>query len=149
MRYAARAIIVRNEDNNQQILLMRRNKFGKVYYILPGGGVNAGESPDQALYREIKEETGVGIRDHQLVFIEDAGAPYGTQFIFKCVYTGGEPSLSPFSEEAKIQELGSNLYEPMWVSVSELPGAAFVSIALRDALVASIAHGFPAEPVKI
>jgi 8-oxo-dGTP diphosphatase len=154
MRYAARAIIVRNQadhqDNpGQEILLMRRNKFGKIYYILPGGGVNAGESPEQALYREIKEETGVVINNHQLVFMEDAGAPYGTQFIYQCTYVSGEPVLSPFSEESKIQELGSNLYEPMWVPTRELADSAFVSIALRDAIVRALSTGFPAEPVKI
>jgi 8-oxo-dGTP diphosphatase len=143
MRY--RAIITRNQD----ILLMRRNKFGKIYYILPGGGVNAGESPEQALYRELKEETSVTISDHRLVFIEDAGAPYGTQFIYLCTYVSGEPVLSPFSEEAKIQELGSNLYEPMWVPALELAGSSFVSQALRDAIVTGIADGFPAEAVKV
>jgi 8-oxo-dGTP diphosphatase len=145
MRYAARAIIVRNQD----ILLMRRNKFGKVYYILPGGGVNAGESPEQALYRELAEETGVVVRDHRLVFTEEAGAPYGTQFVYVCTYVSGEPALSPDSEEAKIHALGSNLYEPMWVPVHEVAHLAFNSPALRGAVVNAMATGFPNTPLKI
>lgn len=48
----SRAIILNTEN---QILL---TKYAGVY-MLPGGKVDEGESPDDAIYREIKEETGL------------------------------------------------------------------------------------------
>ena len=43
----------------ERILLCRHEKPGKVYWLLPGGGVNAGESLVDALHRELAEEVGL------------------------------------------------------------------------------------------
>jgi len=42
-----------------RILLCRHEKPGKEYWLLPGGGVNSGESLVDALYRELYEECGI------------------------------------------------------------------------------------------
>ena len=42
------------------ILLCRHEKPGREYWLLPGGGVNSGESLVQALRRELREEVGLG-----------------------------------------------------------------------------------------
>ena len=47
------------------ILLCRHEKPGKEYWLLPGGGVNSGESLIAALRRELHEEVGI---DEQLPF---------------------------------------------------------------------------------
>jgi ADP-ribose pyrophosphatase YjhB (NUDIX family) len=43
-----------------RVLLCRQEKSGREYWLLPGGGVNSGESLVQALRRELEEEVGVG-----------------------------------------------------------------------------------------
>ena len=48
--------VLRWED---RILLCRHEKPGKEYWLLPGGGVNAGESLVDALHRELGEEVGI------------------------------------------------------------------------------------------
>ena len=75
MRIASRLIMVRNN----QLLVMHRNKFGSEYYALIGGGVDPGENPMHALTREVREETGLMLANPKLVYIEEAGKPYGTQ----------------------------------------------------------------------
>jgi len=59
IRSGAKALIVR--DNS--ILLNRcRHEDGSVYYDLPGGGQHAHEPIEQAVVREVLEETGLRVR---------------------------------------------------------------------------------------
>jgi ADP-ribose pyrophosphatase YjhB (NUDIX family) len=44
---------------SDRILLCRHEKPGKEYWLLPGGGVEAGESLVEALHRELHEEIGI------------------------------------------------------------------------------------------
>lgn len=52
-RYGARGILL---DDNLNIAMMYMSENG--YYKLPGGGIEASETPEMAFLREVKEETG-------------------------------------------------------------------------------------------
>jgi ADP-ribose pyrophosphatase YjhB (NUDIX family) len=61
-------------------LLCRHEKPGREYWLLPGGGVDAGESLVDALHRELREELGIA---DQLAFegpvaLVDSIAPAGS-----------------------------------------------------------------------
>lgn len=128
---------------------MHRNKFGTEYETLPGGGVEVGETPEAAVIRELAEETSIKVNSHRLVFTEEAGDPFGTQLIYLCDYVSGEPKLAPDSEEAQINKLGQNLYEPKWVPVESLSALPFVSERLKTAIVHAVQDGFPEQVVQI
>jgi len=145
MRHAVRAIVIKDD----QLLVMDRDKFGNKYCSLIGGGVDAGETIEQALLREMHEETGVVISQPRLVIVEDSGQIYGRQHVFLCNYVSGEPALHPDSEEAKITSLGRNLYQPKWLPLAELAGANFLPKELKQTLIDCLANGFPAEPIQL
>ncbi len=44
--------------NRGRVLLVRHEKEGRSYWLLPGGGVERGEQLDEALLRELDEECG-------------------------------------------------------------------------------------------
>ena len=54
-----------------RILLVRHEKYGRTYWVLPGGGVDFGESLGEAVVREVKEETSLDITVDKLVFVDD------------------------------------------------------------------------------
>ncbi len=144
MRRAVRAIVI----NNDKLLVMHRNKFGKEYDTLPGGNIELGETPQQALEREVGEETQLTISNPRMVFVEHAGVPYGDQLIFLCDFAGGEPTLQPGSEEDHINKMGKNLYQPGWVKISDLENLPFLSENLKRRILEAVKSGWPQAPIE-
>ncbi len=60
----AAGIIIR--DN--KILVFRRYKEGRWYHAFPGGGAEEGETPEEAILREMKEELCIDIKQCHLLF---------------------------------------------------------------------------------
>ena len=83
------------KDN--RILLVAHKKDGRVYWLLPGGGVNYGESLGEALKREFIEELNIKVDVGQPDFIFDSIEPSGKRHIvnicFNCTYISGDLKL--------------------------------------------------------
>ena len=54
-------------DAQGRILLQRRSDYGN--WGLPGGGMNAGESVEETMIREVNEETGLTVKSYELYAI--------------------------------------------------------------------------------
>ena len=98
-------------DGEGRILLQRRADDGR--WNLPAGAIDPGESPDQAVVREVREETGLEVRPVRVAGV--FGGPDGfhhrypngdevefTAIVFECAVVGG--SLDADDEETA--ELG-------------------------------------------
>ena len=60
-----RARIVLIQDG--AVALIERQRAGRTYYAFPGGGVDLGETPEDAVVREAREELGLTVRVRRLV----------------------------------------------------------------------------------
>lgn len=104
------------KNNNYGILLGRRGKDpNRGLYVLPGGGVEDGESLEQAFQRELREETGVEIQptvgysrwqDATVIELEDR------IILVAVAYT---------TPEKEIITSGSDLYDVAWFDYLDLP----------------------------
>ena len=61
-------VVVTYKDN----ILLVQNWLGTGQWMLPGGGVYRHERPTNSAVRELKEETGLKVRPHDLKFIGNA-----------------------------------------------------------------------------
>lgn len=63
MKFGGRTVAVIIEFPNNKILLVKRGTVVfKGYWALPGGRVDAGETVEETVVREVKEETGLSVR---------------------------------------------------------------------------------------
>ena len=79
-------------DENDRVLLCHRRDFD--LWNLPGGGVESGESPWDALVREIKEETGLKAVPVNLSGVYSKPDKDKVVFSFFCRVTGGAIRLT-------------------------------------------------------
>lgn len=145
MRKSVRAIVVKDDA----LLVMRRNKFGQEYYSLVGGGIDFGETPEEALHRELAEEASLKVDNLRLVIVQESGEKFGIQYIYTCDYLSGEPALSPESEEAKIHAEGHNLYQPLWLPLGEASEANILPQELKAVVLKGLKKGFAPEPLRL
>ncbi len=102
-----------------KVLLVRRaNPPMHGLYTFPGGVVEAGETLEEALHREIDEETALqikpaGIAGYRDVLIRDKDARLERHFVIICFashWVSGEPRLN------------EELHDFHWVTPAELKG---------------------------
>jgi len=97
-----------------KIVLIKRIREGEIYYVFPGGGIEEGETPEEATKREAYEELGVHIKvEHLIAKVEYKGTEYYfNAHIIDGVFGSGK------AEEFKLKDRGS--YIPLWLPMHQL-----------------------------
>lgn len=112
MRNRGSAVIIEND----KVALIKRVKADCVYYVFPGGGIEEGESPEEATKREAYEELGVKIYIHEKFGEVELS---GTQYFFLAEIIDGVFGTGQGDEFVK-PESDRGSYTPMWVEMNRL-----------------------------
>lgn len=143
-----RAGVVLIEDG--KVALIERHRAGRHYFVFPGGGVDAGETPEQAAIREMEEETGLrvtvlrklaevhfGLSEQVYYLVDRLDGEFGTG-------TGVELTDSDPDDPTE------GIYIPIWMPLEELTRHDNVHPADVSALVvAALKAGWPEEPIVV
>lgn len=148
LRRRAGAIITSGEN----ILLIKRHletRDPPTYWLFPGGGVEEGESVEDACIREVREELGLEVRLGRLVANVVFGSPdpRSLQSYFLADVIGGELGTGEWPIEGVQTESG--WYQPEWVSASDLQKMHVVPAPLADIVREAFRTGWPSAPVDL
>ncbi len=138
-----RAAVILLED--QHLALIRRERAGQVYYLLPGGGVEPGESLTEAARREAEEELGVQVAVGRLVAeVLRAG---DRQFYFLAQSLGGAFGTGAGDEMVGPVSPTAGSYQAVWLPVARLLAEPVFPRELCRLIVASAGSGVWPEVV--
>ncbi len=131
IRIRAAAVIPRDGE----ILLVCHRKGDRTYWLLPGGGVEQGESIEACARREVREETGLDITLGPLLFVSETIAPDRSRHILHLTYlaevTGGALTVGedPVLQDARYWPIASletlDLRPPLAAALAEAAGRQF------------------------
>ena len=122
--------LILNDQNN--LLLIRRVKNEREYWVFPGGSVEAGESYEQAVVREVREETSLIVSGPTLM-LENTNAGR-SEFYFKFSDISGTVKLGVGPELERLS--ATNLYEPIWLLQSEFLTQNVLPINIKSDVLA-------------
>jgi mutator protein MutT len=126
MRKSIRIIII--EGN--KILLIHRLKEGREYYVLPGGGIEPAETPEQTVIRETKEETNLDVARCELLWKFKDEFHDGVYFLAK-EFKGRTKIIGPELEDMN----ENNVYELKWVALKELKNLTVYPLPIRNRII--------------
>lgn len=94
------------ENSNGEILLIKQKKKNRSYWLLPGGGVEFGESLELALERELKEELSLEYVSSEFLLLNESIDPNGDrhiiQILFKVIVKDHNPII-PENEKSILE----------------------------------------------
>ena len=127
-RESARAIII--EDGKLLCIFRRKiDDLGNVqeYYVIPGGGIEEGETRRETAVRELNEELGVEIELLGYLGVVEKEKTIEHYYVAKRL--SGEPHIGG-EESDRMSE--KNYYEPMFMDIDELKNCNFQGMALVE-----------------
>jgi 8-oxo-dGTP diphosphatase len=127
--------LIIGDDGRVLITQRRADQALPLQWELPGGKVEAGESPVAALVRELREELGVGVAVGRIWDVLFHAYPDFdlVMLVYACRITDGEP------RPVEVADL-------RWMATAALPGGFDILPADRPLVDRLIAEGPPERP---
>jgi len=114
MRYPEATVGAVILNSEAKVLICKSNKWNHKY-VIPGGHIEAGESMEEALVREVKEETGLDVFEIELLGINESIYSKSFQnkkhFIFVDFICRSNSNDVTLNEEAQSYE---------WINLTEI-----------------------------
>jgi 8-oxo-dGTP diphosphatase len=145
MRIRAGIVLI----ENNKVALIERHRAGLNYFVFPGGGVDEGESPEEAAIREAMEELGVQVAIQQKIAEIHFGRT-SKHIYFLVERVSGEFGSGTGEEftDSDPNHPEEGIYIPIWMPIEELPQHKNVYPAdLANLVIRSLTEGWPKEPV--
>jgi 8-oxo-dGTP diphosphatase len=143
--------------DGDRVALIERHRDGRRYYVFPGGGIEAGETAEQAAIREAWEELGVVVAIRRLVARVSPAAPRAASetdgadlpiFVFLADITSGTFGSGRGEEMTRPRpERGS--YAPLWLPSAELLARAVYPRSVARLVAAATTEGWPSRVVDL
>lgn len=118
MKETARGIIIKNE----KILLIHRirenNGICEEYYVVPGGAVEEGETIEETVLRELKEELGICVRPIRKMYT--LGSDNKIHHYILCKYVEGKIGTGKGPEYTSKEYLDRGKYLLEFISLSDI-----------------------------
>ncbi|MCX4654275.1 NUDIX domain-containing protein [Streptomyces microflavus] len=136
VRVRAGAILIR--DGHLLLIRFQDPDEDGPYYEIPGGGVEAGETPEEAAVRELREETGLlGSVGREVARVWKGGR-YEHYFLMTAEGRIGPPET--------LDTYGGT---PVWIPVAELPATPLWPRRLSWRIEHWHRTGWPAHPAEL
>ena len=131
---------------NGRVALIQRVRAGQTYYVLPGGGIEAAETPEAAAVREAHEELGLLVELERLLAVVQFDAHEQYYYLARAV--GGVFGTGIGAELASGAASAAGSYTPVWIALDDLAGYHVRPGALAR-LLASRERTTGSDPVRI
>jgi mutator protein MutT len=142
MRNRAGVILI----ENHKLALIERRRQGRHYFSFPGGGIDAGETPEQAAIREAREELGIDVAlKQQVAEIVFRG---NRQYYFLAEKIGGEFGTGTGEEYGEYDPVHGT-YRPLWMPLDETLIKNVVPRELAELVARGAKDGWLPESVVI
>jgi len=129
-RESCRAIVI----TNNELVVMYRNKEGRIYYTFPGGGRENNETLNECMIRECVEEFGIIVEPlREIYYFEDEKS---IQHFFVCKWISGE--LGSGTGEEFQPDRNRGVYKTTTLKLNEIEQSPLVPSEIKEQILKDV-----------